>query len=146
MYKEIPVLKKDNLSIHSLQKDDAEQLRCLYSYPLDDIKLKLFIDELLNGMTIGIYEEDELKGIIQMYDLGNDTYEIGYRTIYGEMNKGYMEKGVSLLLEYLKDTDVKRVIARVKNTNLASRHILRNNGFLQESYIDGVYLYIRDLS
>lgn len=143
MYKDIPVLKKDNLCIHSLKKEDTEQLRYLYPYPLDDIKLKLFTDELLNGITIGIYEE-VLKGIIQLYDLGNDTYEIGYRTIYGEQNKGYMEQGVSLLLEFIKDTDVKRLIARVENTNLASRHILRNNGFLQESYIDGVYLYSRE--
>lgn len=143
MNKEIPLFKKDNLSIHSLQKEDFEQLRFLYPYPLDDERLNVLMDELLNGITIGVYE-DKLKGIIQLFDLGEDTYEIGYRTLYPEQNKGYMEKGVSLLMEYLKDTDVKRVIARVEDKNIASRCILRNNDFLQESYIDGVYLYSRE--
>lgn len=146
MNKEIPSFKKDNLCIRSIQKEDEEQLKHLYSYPLDDKRMNVLMDGLINGFTVGVYEDSSLKGIIQLFDKGDDTYEIGYRTLFKEQHKGYMEKGVGLLLEYLSNTEVKKIYARVKEDNIASRNILENNNFLQESYIDGVYLYIRDLS
>lgn len=146
MNKEIPSFKKDNLCIRSIQKEDEEQLKHLYSYPLDDEKLHVLMDELINGFTVGVYEYSSLKGIIQLLEKSDDTYEIGYRTLFKEQQKGYMEKGVGLLLEYLSNTDVKKIYARVSEDNIASRNILIHNNFLQESYIDGVYLYIRDLS
>lgn len=141
MNKEIPYIAEDNLCIHSLQKEDVEQLRYLYPYPLTDEKLDIFLKELLQDITIGIYEGTSLKGIIQLVKREKDIYEIGYRTMFLEQRNGYMEKGVGLLVKYLEDTNVKRIYARVEKENFASLHILRNNSFLQESYINGVYIY-----
>ena len=113
-------------------------LQEFYPYTISYELASMLYHQMMNDITYGVYKETELVGIIQLYERDNDVYEIGYRTKYLCMHKGYMSTGVQLVVETNRD---KKIYAKVEEMNIFSIKILENTGFLLEVNKDGVLIY-----
>ena len=96
-------------------------------------------------MTYGIFDADILVGIIQIYARNDGTYEIGYRTKHAYQHKGYMYRGVKLLIEECKKMNITKLYAKVDKNNVYSKKVLDNTGFLQQVYNGDVLLYMYEI-
>ena len=130
--------------LHHLQKSDIHSLCNLYRYPVSINQALLLYEKLQKEGAFGVYVEKRLVGIIEFFYLCEAEYEIGYRTSFQAQGKGYMKQGIEQCIRLCKEIGVKKLYARVLETNLASIHVLENNGFLQKINKDGVLLYVYD--
>lgn len=132
-------------SIRTLKPADAKQLQDLYESSLNEMQAMILYHSLLKHMTYGIFDADILVGIIQIYARNDGTYEIGYRTKHAYQHKGYMCRGVKLLIEECKKMNIAKLYAKVDKNNVYSKKVLDNTGFLQQVYNGDVLLYMYEI-
>ncbi len=132
------MIRNKDISIHILKQEEIPMLLDLYSFPLSYERGCMLYRELSRDITYGIYDEKELVGIIQLYKRDHGIYEIGYRTKYRYMHRGYMTQGLQLLCESFQCNEI---YAKVDETNIYSRKLLEHTGFLQGLNKDGVLIY-----
>lgn len=134
-----------NIQLRTLKEGDAKQLEDLYESTLNEMQAMILYQSLLKHRTYGIFDADILVGIIQIYERSDGTYEIGYRTKHAYQHKGYMYRGVKLLLEECKKLNITKLYARVDKNNVNSKKVLDNTGFLQQFYNGDVMLYVYEI-
>ena len=132
-------------NIRTLKATDAKQLQDLYESSLNEMQAMIRYQSLLKHMTYGIFDADILVGIIQIYARSDGTYEIGYRTKHAYQHKGYMYRGVKLLIEECKKMNITKLYAKVDKNNVYSKKVLDNTGFLQQVYNGDVLLYMYEI-
>lgn len=132
-------------SIRTLKAADAKQLQDLYESSLNEMQAMILYHSLLKHMTYGIFDADILVGIIQIYARNDGTYEIGYRAKHAYQHKGYMYRGVKLLIEECKKMNIAKLYAKVDKNNVYSKKVLDNTGFLQQVYNGDVLLYMYEI-
>lgn len=132
-------------SIRTLKAADAKQLQDLYESSLNEMQAMILYQSLLKHMTYGIFDADILVGIIQIYARNDGTYEICYRTKHAYQHKGYMYRGVKLLIEECKKMNIAKLYAKVDKNNVYSKKVLDNTGFLQQVYNGDVLLYMYEI-
>ncbi len=137
----MPVKHIKDISIHILKQEDIPNLMDLYSYTLSMSQAQNLYQQLMKNITYGIYK-DVLVGIIQLYQKEEGIYEIGYRIKQAYRQQGYMCKGLRLLCKEYQTKKIKKIYAKVDETNIASKKVLENTGFLQEINKDGVLIYV----
>ena len=103
-------------------------------------KTRIEVEELLKGAWFFIIEkrsENKKIGFIVYYLVRSDylyLFEIGYRIMPSERNKGYATEATRLLLDHLFTT--KREIERIESVtdavNVPSQRVLEKNGFKRE--------------
>lgn len=132
-------------NIRTLKANDAKQLQDLYESSLNEMQAMILYQSLLKHMTYGIFDADILVGILQIYARSDGTYEIGYRTKHAYQHKGYMYRGVKLLIEECKKMNITKLYAKVDKNNVYSKKVLDNTGFLQQVYNGDVLLYMYEI-
>lgn len=132
-------------NIRTLKAVDAKQLQDLYESSLNEMQAMILYHSLLKHMTYGIFDADILVGIIQIYARNDGTYEIGYHTKHAYQHKGYMYRGVKLLIEECKKMNIAKLYAKVDKNNVYSKKVLDNTGFLQQVYNGDVLLYMYEI-
>ena len=60
-------------------------------------------------------------------------------------HKGYMCRGVKLLIEECKKMNITKLYAKVDKNNVYSKKVLDNTGFLQQVYNGDVLLYMYEI-
>ena len=108
-------------NIRTLKATDAKQLQDLYESSLNEMQAMILYQSLLKHMTYGIFDADILVGILQIYARNDGTYEIGYRTKHAYQHKGYMCRGVKLLIEECKKMNITKLYAKVDKNNVYSK-------------------------
>lgn len=129
-----------DISIHILKQEDIPYLKDLFSFVLTSKQSQILYQQLMHHITYGIYD-NELIGIIQLYERKEGIYEIGYRLKEQYRHHGYMKQALKLLLEEYQTKNIKKLYAKVDVSNIASKKTLENTGFLQEINKDGVLIY-----
>ena len=132
-------------NIRTLKATDAKQLQDLYESSLNEMQAMILYQSLLKHMTYGIFDADILVGILQIYARNDGTYEIGYLTTHACQHKGYMCRGVKLLIEECKKMNITKLYAKVDKNNVYSKKVLDNTGFLQQVYNGDVLLYMYEI-
>ena len=130
-----------DISIHILKQEDIPCLKDLFSFVLTSEQSQILYQQLMNHITYGIYD-NELIGIIQLYERKEGIYEVGYRLKEQYRHHGYMRQALRLLLKEYQTKNIKKIYARVEETNIASKKTLENTGFLQEINKNGVLIYV----
>ena len=130
-----------DISIHILKQEDIPYLKDLFSFTLTREQSQILYQQLMSHITYGIYD-NELIGIIQLYERKEGIYEVGYRLKEQFRHHGYMRQALRLLLKKYQTKNIKKIYARVEETNIASKKVLENTGFLQEINKNGVLIYV----
>lgn len=141
LFEEIPCYKQEDLMLHEIIR--KEDLMDVFTFPMNDSQAMQMLQTFQTlykqhkQLTLGIYNQKQLVGILQLKKLTQDTYEIGYHIQKKYRNQGYMQKALQLLLQHINI----QLYARVQQENVVSKHILEKCGFLQEFNKNGVYMY-----
>jgi [ribosomal protein S5]-alanine N-acetyltransferase len=82
-----------------------------------------------NGKIIGTFN---ISGIVRGYF---QSAYLGYKVFYPYQGKGYMSKGIALLLkEAFEELNLHRLEANIQPENLASIGLVSNAGFVKEGF------------
>lgn len=122
-------------------------------YTLEGQRMELTerFQQFLQGglVNFGIYRADVLIGKIQLSNIVPGSFRsamIGYALSRDNLNQGYMSEAVGIICDYcFNDMGLHRLEASTLLHNVASQHVLLNNGFrllgVNEKYlqINGVW-------
>ncbi|MFB5088702.1 GNAT family N-acetyltransferase [Psychrobacillus sp. PGGUH221] len=77
--------------------------------------------------------EGSILGRINLVDIDKSLKEahLGYRVGQVNTGKGIANKALKLLIDSLKEKNIKTIIAKTTTNNIASQRVLEKNGFLE---------------
>ncbi|MDF2065171.1 GNAT family N-acetyltransferase [Bacillus sp. Cr_A10] len=77
--------------------------------------------------------EGSILGRINLVDIDKSLKEayLGYRVGRVNTGKGIANKALKLLIDSLKEKNIKTIIAKTTTNNIASQRVLEKNGFLE---------------
>ena len=132
------VLRKPELEDHAEVDELYEQSISLHNpwtYAPQDYEAYLkqenryFLCSSENGKIIGTFN---ISGIVRGYF---QSAYLGYEVFYPYQNKGYMSKGIALLLKQaFEELNLHRLEANIQPGNLASIRLVSNAGFVKEGF------------
>ena len=149
LFKEIPTIKRNRLTLKAITLDDAEALgelvanekiyrylpTFLYELRYDDVNFvieHMYDDKINDSLFLGIYLDNEFCGIAELYGYNKESRKIsvGYRFLERCWGHGIAEEELEMLTDYLfNNTDIELITASAMSENKASAHVLQKNGF-----------------
>ncbi|MGM9940810.1 MAG: GNAT family N-acetyltransferase [Bulleidia sp.] len=135
------------LTYHILCSKDTQSLKTIFEQPLSDVHAEWMMRTLMKKrergemLCYGVFLEDELIGVVEVYDIHPASFEIGYRVSPAWRSRGFGTAMVMGFLSHVQDVDLTRIRARVRPDNTASIRILENNGFEMRERTDSFCLY-----
>ena len=139
LFQYFPLLMDDIVMVRRISIKDTAQLKNLYDQPLSDAYAGRLAEECIRWyaerkeIAAGIFTADgTLAGILEIYDVKQDSVTIGYRIRSTMRRQGYAGHAVDLLKQYLtENTGIQRISAACNADNAASRGVLEKCGFRQ---------------
>jgi ribosomal-protein-alanine N-acetyltransferase len=90
---------------------------------------RYFVCSATNGNILGTFH---ISGIVRGYF---QSAYLGYEVFHPHQGKGYMRKGITLLLkEAFEELHLHRLEANIQPENLASIRLVSNAGFVKEGF------------
>jgi len=149
LFTEIPFLKGKRIIIKQIEDKDADNLIKLTENPkvyrylptflfekkyrdMHVVISKLYTECIKESLILGIYLNDSICGLIEMYGHRDEIHKVsvGYRLIEQYWGMGIATEALSLLVKYLYDeTDIEIITASTMVENRASANVLNKNGF-----------------
>ena len=149
LFPNVPYMKDERIVMKKLCPSDAGELKELagntnvyrylptflleqkYSDPEDVIR-HLYDDYGSDSIILGIFENDALCGLAEIYGYQNQlhTVSVGCRLLEQYWGQGIATQSLMLLADYLfRETEIKVITASTMTANTASANVLRKNGF-----------------
>lgn len=145
---EYPCINQNSIILRRPEMKDAARFCFLFPIEMKKEKAEQMITSFYGSymqekeMILTIADEtDQAVGILELYHIEKDTVEIGYRILPVCQRKGYACNAVKTCIHWLKNMHVKKIIARVEETNPASIHVLIKNGFVKDEKDPELYRY-----
>ena len=149
LFSEIPFITGERLILRQIEDKDADSLLKLVQNPrvyrylptflfekkYDDIHhvIKGLYNECLQeSIILGIFMEDDLCGLAEMYGYKENLHKIsvGYRLLEDCWGKGIATEALRIMIDYIYgETDTEIITASTMVENQASANVLRKNGF-----------------
>ena len=149
LFKEIPYLKGERVTLRKLTAEDTEALRelvnndevyrylptSLYEKKYDSVGyvIEHLYDECIkDSLILGVFLGGEFCGLAEIYGYSKPDFKvsIGYRLLPAYWRRGIAKETLSLLIGFLADeTDIEKISASTMSENKASAHILEKSGF-----------------
>lgn len=149
LFTEIPKIKGGRLVLKGVTPKDEPMLRdmvedpevyrylptFLYEKKYEDLSYvisHLYDECLQESLILGIYMEDELCGLIELYGYRDPIHKIsiGYRLRRKFWGLGVAPEAAALLIRYLyEETDIEIITASIMSENSASARAAEKNGF-----------------
>ena len=149
LFSRIPDLRGERLTIRALTIQDAPALQELMDSPevyrylptflfekkykdAAEVIARLYVECLKESMILGIYQEDSLCGLIELYGFRDAFHKIsiGYRLPERFWGKGIASEALKMMVDYLySKTDIEIITASTMVENRASAKVLEKNGF-----------------
>ena len=149
LFPEEPYLKNEHIVMKKLCPSDAGELEELagntnvyrylptflleqkYDDPKDVIR-HLYDDHGSESIILGIFENDALCGLAEIYGYQNElhTISVGCRLLERYWGRGIATQSLTLLVDYLfRETEIEVITASTMTVNTASANVLQKNGF-----------------
>lgn len=110
------------------QKNYTPAPLCDTPFEFDEEKIKRQYISLKN--TFGIFLENEIIGFVTLKPQGENTCEFGITLLNDSFkNKGYGKTATEKTIHLLKNTKIKKVIAKTDTKNVPMQKILHSLGF-----------------
>lgn len=126
----------NGVTIRELRQEDAHVFGRMFKGGMKEDAARVVIETLQYKRKKGTFiclaimdEMDVFSGVIELYDLKDSSFEIGYRMCFDRQGKKICTRAVGWVAAYLKQYGFTILRARVHQDHEASRHILLNNGF-----------------
>ena len=149
LFREIPCLQNDRITLRMLTSSDADGLQELVSNPAVYRYLPTFLfekkcpdvsytirhlyDECLeDSLILGVFENERFCGLSEMYGYRFPVHKIsvGYRLLESCWGRGIATEALRLMVDYLYgETAIRMITAGTMVENQASANVLRKNGF-----------------
>lgn len=150
LFSEIPHLQGKHVILKALTPDDAPALQelvndaevyrylptFLFEKKYDNAQTvisRLYDECIKESLILGIYYNDELCGLAEMYDYRDSIHKIsvGYRLLRRFWGQEIATEALGLMIDYLYgETDIEIITASTMVENKASAAVLKKNDFL----------------
>lgn len=137
LFSQLPLLQDERLMIRCVRTSEAQHLLDLFDHPLSLQHAKQMVQRWNQALVdrrewiTGIYrkEDEQLVGIVEVYEVHGNKCKIGYRIKPEYQKQHYGMDGVYLVMPYLIDCGMQTIQATCDEQNIASLRILEHNGF-----------------
>lgn len=145
IFEKYPIFRNEKMKLCEIT--EGEDISAFFTYPLTKAQMlwmvKIFQQQYKKQeqITLGIYIDSTLVGLLQLKKKQAEVFEIGYHIKKEYRNKGYMKQAIQLLINNIHDAQIKVIEAYVHASNSISKHLLECCGFLQGINKNGVLIY-----
>ena len=151
----------DDLKLSLIDIDDYEAYFKIYSdknnlkyldlIPFDnsfeakEMIIKLYFNEEYESYSYKIIKNNVIVGFIDIFNIQNSECEISYILDFNYQNQNIMYKSLNLVLNSLKEVEIKRVCAKILEGNLKSINLCKRLGFELVDKLDKILCYKKEL-
>lgn len=149
LFSEVPCLQGTRLILRQIEDADAESLLELTENPrvyrylptflfekkypdIHEVISCLYTECFQDSIILGIYLDDSLCGLAEMYGYRDEMHKIsvGYRIMERYWGRGIATEALGLMVRYLyNETDIEIITASTMVENRASAKVLLKNDF-----------------
>ncbi len=150
LFEQFPTYENDFIVLRRLEQKDAIYLSEVYEQGLTQRQAEKTVQNYHRSynekdeVIVGIFgkSDEELKGMIEIYDIEDHAVSLGYMVIEKHRHQTYAKNAIYLLTHKLiEDYDITCIHASASKQNQYSIRVLEHNGYEKVGSDDHTYQY-----